>query len=88
MTVLLHKLVLESIEGIPGFLVTRLHLALHVHPDDVDALAGDGLQGGPVGQVGPAGEGEVPVIAVCHDLLTPNEEKDDDKTKEAEVVFI
>ena len=69
--VLLHKLVLEVLEGLPGRGVPGLHAPLHVDPDDAGALAGQTVQEGPLSQVTPGGQGEVQVITVCHLLPTP-----------------
>ena len=69
--VLLDKFVFELLESLPGLIVARLHLPLHVDTDDGGPLPGDGLQLGPVGHVAPAGEGEVHVVAVRHLLLGP-----------------
>ena len=71
MAVLLDKFVLELLESLPGLIVARLHLPLHVDADDGGALPGDGLQLRPVGHVAPAGEREVYVVAVRHLLLGP-----------------
>lgn len=71
MAVLLDKLVLQALEGLPGLIVPGLHLPLQVDPDDVRPLPGDGLQLGPVREVAPAGEREVDVVAIRDLLLGP-----------------
>ena len=71
MTILLDKLILERVKGIPGLLVSRLNLPLHVDTDNVDPLAGDGLKCWPVRQVRPAGQRKVPVVMVGHNLMAP-----------------
>ena len=71
MAVLLDKLIFELLKRLPGLIVARLHLPLHVDPDDGGALPGDGLQLRPVGHVAPAGEGKVYVVTVRHLLLGP-----------------
>ena len=71
MTILLYKLVFESVKGIPGLLIPWLHLPLQVDPDDVDPLAGDGIKRWPIRQVRPTGQREVPVVTVGHNLLAP-----------------
>ena len=73
-TVLLDKLVLEAVEGLPGLGVPGLHPGLHVDPDDAGALAGQAVQLGPVSQVTPGGQGEVQVVTVCHLLSAPEME--------------
>ena len=71
MTVLLHKVVLKVVEGLPGPGVPRLHPGLHVDPDDAGALAGQAVQLGPVCEVTPGGQGEVLVVTVCHLFSAP-----------------
>ena len=70
-TILLYKLIFESVKGIPGLLVPWLHLPLQVDPDDVYPLAGDGIKWWPIREVRPAGQGKVPVVTVGHNLLAP-----------------
>lgn len=75
MAVLLDEFVFEILKSLPGLIVARLHLPLHVDPDDGGTLPGDGLQLRPVGHVAPAGEGKVYVVTVRHLLLGPGRGK-------------
>ena len=72
MAVLLDEFVFELLKSLLGLIVARLHLPLHVDPDDGGALPGDGLQLRPVGHVAPAGERKVYVVTVGHLLLGPS----------------
>ena len=69
--ILLNKLILERVESTPGCFIPGLNMPFQVDSNDGGPLTSDGVQGWPVRQVRPASQGEVPVVAVGHNLLTP-----------------
>ena len=76
-TVLLYELISKLVKRSPGLLVRGLHLFLEADPDNAETLAGEAVQGRPVGHIRPASHRELEAVLVGHNLLLPSQANQD-----------